>query len=101
MTAVVPRRPPPFEESERTFSRTAPFLRREAAPLLPISQRRASGPMQFKLINDGPQKTYVLVLRKGDEVVSVIEGFARDRGLAAAQLTAIGALSDAVLGFFD
>jgi uncharacterized protein len=57
--------------------------------------------MQSKLINDGPQKTYVLVLSKGEEAVGAIEGFARKQGVAAAQITAIGALSDAVLGFFD
>ena len=57
--------------------------------------------MKTRLINDGPQKTYVLVLDKGDEAVSSIEGFARKNGIAAAQLTGIGAFSDAVLGFFD
>ena len=57
--------------------------------------------MQSKLVNDGPQKTYVLVLAKGEEVVSSIEGFARQHDLAAAQLTGVGALSDAVLGFFE
>ena len=57
--------------------------------------------MKTKLINDGPQKTFVLVLDKDDEVVSSIEGFAREHGIAAAQLTGIGACSDVVLGFFD
>ena len=57
--------------------------------------------MQSKLINDGPQKTYVLVLDKDDEAVSSIESFARDKGISAAQLTGIGAFSDAVLGFFE
>jgi uncharacterized protein len=57
--------------------------------------------MKSKLINDGPQKTYVLVLDKGDDAVSCIEGFARLKGIAAAQLTGIGAFSDAMLGFFD
>ena len=57
--------------------------------------------MRSKLINDGPQKTYVLVLDKGDEAVATIEGFARETGIAAAQLTGIGAFSDAVLGFFN
>jgi len=56
--------------------------------------------MKSKLINDTP-KTYVLVLDKEDEAVSSIEGFARDHNIAAAQITAIGAFSDAVLGFFD
>jgi predicted DNA-binding protein with PD1-like motif len=57
--------------------------------------------MKPKLINDGPQKTYVLVLDKGDEAVGSIEGFAREKCIAAAQLTGIGAFSDVVLGFFD
>jgi predicted DNA-binding protein with PD1-like motif len=57
--------------------------------------------MKSKLINDGPQKTYLLVLDKGDEAVSRIEGFARENRIAAAHLTGIGAFSDAVLGFFD
>ena len=57
--------------------------------------------MKTRLINDRPQKTYVLVLDKGDEAVSSIEGFARQNGIAAAQLTGIGAFSDAVLGFFE
>jgi predicted DNA-binding protein with PD1-like motif len=57
--------------------------------------------MKSKLINDGQQKTYVLVLDKGDEAVGSIEGFARENRIAAAQITGIGAFSDAVLGFFD
>jgi predicted DNA-binding protein with PD1-like motif len=47
--------------------------------------------MKTKLINDGPQKTYVLVLEKGDEAVSSVEDFARKNGIAAAQLTGIDA----------
>jgi len=62
---------------------------------------KGSHVMKSKLVNDGPQRTYVLVLEKGDEAVSCIEDFARDNGIAAAQLTGIGAFSDAVLGFFD
>jgi len=57
--------------------------------------------MHAKLVNDGPQKTYVLVLEKGDEAVSSIEAFAREHHLGAAQITGIGAFSDAILGFFD
>jgi len=56
--------------------------------------------MKSKLINEVP-KTYVLILDKNDEAVSSIEGFARENAIAAAQITAIGAFSDAVLGFFD
>lgn len=56
--------------------------------------------MKSKVVNDNP-KTYVLVLDKGDEAVSTIERFVRDNAIGAAQMTAIGAFSDAMLGFFD
>ena len=57
--------------------------------------------MKSKLIDDGSQKTFVLVLETGDEAVASIANFARDHNITAAQLTGIGAFSDAVLGFFD
>jgi hypothetical protein len=57
--------------------------------------------MKAKLINEGPLKTFALILDKGDEAVGSIEGFARENGIMAAQLTGIGAFSDAILGFFD
>ncbi len=57
--------------------------------------------MKAKLINEGPLKTFALILDKGDEAVRSIEGFARENGIMAAQLTGIGAFSDAILGFFD
>ena len=56
--------------------------------------------MKSKVVNDNP-KMYVLVLDKGDEAVSTIERFVRDNAIGAAQMTAIGAFSDAMLGFFD
>jgi predicted DNA-binding protein with PD1-like motif len=46
--------------------------------------------MRSKLIDDGPQKTYVLVLESGDEVASSVERFAVERGLSATQITCIG-----------
>ena len=57
--------------------------------------------MQSKLVNDGLQKTYILVLETGDEAASSVERFAVEHGLSAAQITGIGAFSDAVLGIFD
>jgi predicted DNA-binding protein with PD1-like motif len=57
--------------------------------------------MQSKLINDGPQKTYVLVLEYGEEAASSVERFAVEHDLSAAQITGIGAFSDAILGFLD
>jgi len=57
--------------------------------------------MKSKLVNSERQRTYVVVLDTGDEAVSSLAGFAKDHGLSAARITAIGAFSDAVLGYFD
>ena len=43
----------------------------------------------------------VLVFDRGDEVVSTLTAFAKDNHIAAAHFTAIGAFSDAGLGYFD
>ena len=57
--------------------------------------------MRWKLINDGPQRTFALVFGKGDEIVAELAAFAAEQGLSASQFTGLGALSDVVLGFFD
>ncbi len=46
-------------------------------------------------------QTFALVFDTGDEVASLLAAFARAEKLAAAHFTAIGAFSDAVLGYFD
>jgi hypothetical protein len=58
--------------------------------------------MQSKLIHqaDG-QRTFVVILATGDEVVAALKEFAEREQLGAARFTAIGALSDAQLGYFD
>jgi predicted DNA-binding protein with PD1-like motif len=43
----------------------------------------------------------VLVFDTGDEVVSALTKFAKENHIRAAHFTAIGAFSDAGLGFFD
>jgi predicted DNA-binding protein with PD1-like motif len=56
----------------------------------------------WKLLHEaGGQKTFILVFATGDEVMSGLEAFAREQGLAAAHFTAIGAFSEADLGYFD
>lgn len=58
--------------------------------------------MQTKLLNEeGGQRTLAVVLEKGDEIMSCLERVAREEKLSAAQITAIGAFSDAMLFFFD
>jgi predicted DNA-binding protein with PD1-like motif len=46
-------------------------------------------------------RTFAVVLATGDEVMSSITTFATERHLAVTQFTAIGALSRAVVAFFD
>jgi len=53
--------------------------------------------MKSKKLNSGT----VLVFDTGDEVVSTLTKFAKDHRITAAHFTAIGAFSDAALGYFD
>ena len=57
--------------------------------------------MRTQLINDGPERTFALILETGDEVVSTLERFASEQGLGASRLTAIGAFQSVTLGYFD
>jgi predicted DNA-binding protein with PD1-like motif len=57
--------------------------------------------MRSKLLDGSPSKTWALVFELGDEVMAELEGFARAEGLDGAHFTAIGAFSDATLGYFD
>ena len=57
--------------------------------------------MKSKLIQDGQEKAFALVFDTGEEVVAGLLQFARDRQLAGAHLTAIGAFERVTLGFFD
>src|SRR5437879_10739384 len=53
------------------------------------------------LLNDGDAKTYLLVFHTGQEVMKGLLAFARKNKLVAGHLTGIGAVSDAVIGYFD
>ncbi|MEZ0171452.1 PPC domain-containing DNA-binding protein [Microvirga sp. TS319] len=58
--------------------------------------------MKSKLLHeDEGQRTFVAVLETGDEIVASLNALAREQSLSAAQITAIGALSDAVVSYFD
>ena len=57
--------------------------------------------MRSKILNAGPEKTWALIFDKGDEPVSAITKFAKEHKIAAARLSAIGAFSEVVLGYFD
>ncbi len=57
--------------------------------------------MRSKLINDKELKTYALAFKTNDEVVFLLEQFAKGKNLKASQFTGIGAFSEVTLGFFD
>jgi Plants and Prokaryotes Conserved (PCC) domain len=58
--------------------------------------------MQHKLLHEASgQRTFVVVLETGEEVVASLQKFATRESVDAASFTAIGALSDAVLLYFD
>jgi hypothetical protein len=57
--------------------------------------------VKAKLINELGEKTYAIVFDKGDEVVEGLLFFAREKKVQASHFTAIGALSDVTLGYFN
>jgi hypothetical protein len=57
--------------------------------------------MRSKLLNADPPITYAVVLDTGDEVIGELGEFVREHEIEAASLTAIGAFSRAVLGYFQ
>jgi uncharacterized protein len=57
--------------------------------------------MRTKLLNETGERTYALVFETGDEPMSGLLEFAGEHGLTASRFTAIGAFSEAVLGYFD
>ena len=57
--------------------------------------------MRSKVIYDGPQRTYALVMDTGDEAVATLERFAAEHRLTATQLTGLGAFQEAVVGYYD
>lgn len=58
--------------------------------------------MQVKLLHDADgQRTYAVILATGDEVMSSLKDFATREKITAAQISAIGALSDVTLAYFD
>ena len=58
--------------------------------------------MKSKLLHESAgQRTYAVILETGDEVLDCLQQFTKEQRVSAAQLTAIGALSDAKLNYFD
>ena len=57
--------------------------------------------MRYTLLRGDGTRTWALIFDKGDEVISELERFARDGGLAGSHFTAVGAFESVTLGYFD
>lgn len=56
--------------------------------------------MRSKKIDSNPD-TYALIFEVGDEIVALLDAFAREHDLSASSFKAIGALSSAKLGWYN
>jgi len=58
--------------------------------------------LQSKLLHQSAgQKTFALIFATGDEIMSTLEQFAKEQKLEGSHFTAIGALEEVTLGYFD
>lgn len=57
--------------------------------------------MRHKILNDGEERTHALIFGTGDEAMSLLQRFCEEQGITAARFTAIGAFSQALLGYFN
>ena len=57
--------------------------------------------MKWRLLDNSSQRTFAVVFETGEEVVAGLLRFAAETEAAAAALTALGALSDLTIGYFD
>jgi predicted DNA-binding protein with PD1-like motif len=57
--------------------------------------------MKSKQLANGTETSWVVIFEIGEEVTTGLERFAVEHNLSASRFTAIGAFSNAVLGYFD
>ena len=57
--------------------------------------------MKSKTFNDGAERTFVLILDQGEEAFRSITEFAEREKITGASISAIGAFSQAKVGWFD
>jgi len=73
-----------------------------AAPVDAASESADSPDMPAAtLLNPGEAPTYLLVFHTGQEVMKGLLAFAKKHKLVAGHLTGVGAISSAVIGYFD
>src|SRR5262245_12382266 len=93
-----------------SLSETLPMTRRcfFATAGLAAGAAGAGGPAaatadlpKAALLSGGAAKTFLLVFRTGQEVMKGLLAFARKHKLVVGHVTGIGAISDAVIGYFN
>jgi len=57
--------------------------------------------MRAKVLNENGERVFAVIFDKGEDPVAGLTRFAQEQNLSAASFTAIGAFSEALLGFFD
>lgn len=57
--------------------------------------------MKVKQLNHSPERVFAVIFETGDEPIAGLTRFAEENGLTASSFTAIGAFSEAMLGYFD
>jgi predicted DNA-binding protein with PD1-like motif len=57
--------------------------------------------MKAKQLSKQGEETFVLIFEHGDEVIASLQQFATQQHITAAHFTALGGLSDIILGYFD
>jgi predicted DNA-binding protein with PD1-like motif len=57
--------------------------------------------MQTKLLNENGERVFAVIFETGDDPVAGLTRFADEQKLGASAFTAIGAFSEATLGYFD
>jgi predicted DNA-binding protein with PD1-like motif len=57
--------------------------------------------MRTKLLNQNGERVFAVIFETGDEPVAGLTRFAEEQRLGASAFTAIGAFSEATLGYFD
>mgnify|MGYP006176373101 CR=1 FL=1 len=57
--------------------------------------------MRAKLLNDSGERVFAVIFDTGEDPVAGLTRFAEEQDLTASGFTAIGAFSEAMLGYFD
>ena len=57
--------------------------------------------MRAKVLKDDGERVFAVIFETGDEPVAGLTRFAEENNLTASAFTAIGAFSEATLGYFD